>query len=461
MGVGMSQLEAFVEKITQLRESEEKRAYTREELKTIALGMGLSEEDWAEIQETASDHGIRGRGFLKYGNWGDAIRELGQAAILVPGDSDLYLNLGRAHAGRFRAEGNAEDRDQAIRWAEACLNLDPDREEAIRLVSELKAGRRSSAGEKPKADRGKPPSRALILAVMTSILILMGLGLSFWAYLTPATIKTPALDQTASVPARLEPAPSASNQPEAIVFSSGLGVPVRIVGNEKTSGWNWEVDSSTFTPYVGAWSYNLRMYARPVGYEIRQAALKIELISRTGDVVTAGREEFHGDYQPVVRNQDVIPIDYLQHEKTDLMPDLAEVVLSMETLSRHPAPPGYEPCPIVETAWPDRPDHMKIEVRRRSLTVAQGYMFDQTKLRHDLVLELKNTGATPLELVKFGVAYFDRAGKLRHKVESLAVIETQPVFRPGQVWGARVLTGLPDMKAEEYGRYEVSVIEAR
>ena len=88
MDTNHKKLENYISKILQIQNKKTSVLKT-DDLKEIALDMGMTESDWKSISDTFNAHALRGKGFLEYKNWTDAIKEFEQAHTLNPYNTAL------------------------------------------------------------------------------------------------------------------------------------------------------------------------------------------------------------------------------------------------------------------------------------------------------------------------------------------------------------------------------------
>jgi tetratricopeptide (TPR) repeat protein len=126
----------------------------------------LTEEDWENLCETLKGHLAKGRNFLKFANYTDAITELEQAVAIAPYRADVLVDCGKAHFGRWKETGTRLSRDRAETLFRKSLEIDPDNADAAEQLSLLK--------------QSKPASRIRRkIAAMAAVLLLAG-GVSAW-----------------------------------------------------------------------------------------------------------------------------------------------------------------------------------------------------------------------------------------------------------------------------------------
>ncbi len=143
---------------------------TEEVLKRIARNAGLSEEDWENLCEKLKRHLAKGRNFLKFENYTDAVADLEQAAAIAPYRSDVLTDCGKAHLGRWRETGSRSSRDRAEELFRKSLEIDPGSADSAEQLSELR---------KPRKSLSMFRKRALIAASVVALA-----GVSAWAKLS-------------------------------------------------------------------------------------------------------------------------------------------------------------------------------------------------------------------------------------------------------------------------------------
>jgi len=146
------ELEAFLQRSLEVSLGRADSPPTEEEWKAIALRAGLDEREWNRLCERLAAHLCRGRSFLKHGNPKDAVRELEEAAALAPYRADVLADCGRAHLLLWQETGSESSREASWRRLQACLELQPDHDEAAAAISEWRKSknRMRKAGWKAK-----------------------------------------------------------------------------------------------------------------------------------------------------------------------------------------------------------------------------------------------------------------------------------------------------------------------
>lgn len=156
-------IEAYFEKILQIKN--QRKGLSKAELKEIALELGMSENEWREVQKVAKGHIERGYNFLEHQNEEDAQKEFEQALVVFPDDARVLYGMAHVHERWFIAKGKAADKEAALKHAHATLQADPTHTEAARLISHLKDKKPITAWQKAR----KPVFWLIILGALAGV----------------------------------------------------------------------------------------------------------------------------------------------------------------------------------------------------------------------------------------------------------------------------------------------------
>lgn len=132
----------FIDKISEIQNLNEEKGLSEQDLKEIAFEMGMTGEEWRKVEKTFNDYLTRGKGFLKYRNWDDALYELQQASALYPDHVDVLYHLALAYEGRWLGKRDKDDRNKAEECAKKCIQINPAHQGALKLISSLKRRQR-------------------------------------------------------------------------------------------------------------------------------------------------------------------------------------------------------------------------------------------------------------------------------------------------------------------------------
>lgn len=149
----------FLEKALESQLAEREKPLTEARVKEIARTAGLSEDDWENLCEKLKRHLAKGRNFLKFGNFSDAITELENAAAIAPYRADVLVDCGKAHFGRWSETKARVSKERAESLFIKSLEIDPENAEAAEQLSDLKK-------EKPLS---RIPRKAAVLTAALSL----------------------------------------------------------------------------------------------------------------------------------------------------------------------------------------------------------------------------------------------------------------------------------------------------
>ena len=345
-------------------------------LQAVALELGLTPHELDRADQAADDHAVRARGYLDQHLWDDGIGELALAVALRPTDLALRRDLARAHAHRWRAIGDAQDRDVALRLAQGCVQVAPDDAEAFALIASLRRPRGPGV-------RGRVVAGALLV-----VLVVVGGGAI--ALSMPRRVTAPA-----SVPS---PSPTA---PDAV--SVAWAGPADI---------EWVDRGSELSIYSNdSWSYTA------LGQLINRSDQEISLLR--GELVLhddrgqqlARLSRDLGDRDIAYRPGDAVAVSLLVHQGGR---PPAKVTLHLPDPQRRPGPPTYPAAPAVEVDWSRIavPGAWSMTAGLRGLQISdRPSMFGEHtgKIAHRPTLTVTNQGAV-IELLKAEVVFLGADG---------------------------------------------------
>ncbi|MEO0739933.1 MAG: hypothetical protein AAFZ35_24365, partial [Cyanobacteria bacterium J06649_12] len=110
---------------------------TAQTLDQLATEIGLSPDDMAAIHKQAQDHLSRGKNYIGFDCFDEAIEELTQAASLDPLNLEILQTLAAAHEGRYQKNKKTADKTAAIQTAKRCLDVALDDVTATKLIASL------------------------------------------------------------------------------------------------------------------------------------------------------------------------------------------------------------------------------------------------------------------------------------------------------------------------------------
>lgn len=156
------ELAKFIEKALEIQLSDLEEPLTEDALAEIARKAGLGEEDWKRLCLRLEEHLQKGRNFLLFENYTDAIVELEQAVALAPYRAEVLRECGRAHLWNWRKGRDNKSHDRSEELLLKALEIDPVDIEAAELLS---AHRKHRPSRSPRGRKTAAVAAALALAV--------------------------------------------------------------------------------------------------------------------------------------------------------------------------------------------------------------------------------------------------------------------------------------------------------
>lgn len=204
-------LHDYMAQVIKIQRARHRQRFTRAELDQIARESGMSQEDLQYVHEKFDGLVAQGHAFARHGNWEDSVGAFEQAAMLAPSDPDVLAALGRAYWMRGNAAGSEDDRRNARLFAEQALEVDPDHDRAIELLSEMRTPARASGSPARPVARG---SRSIAILAMAAAAVVGAGILVFMAADTEPVAPEQVAQEPAAEAGAEAPAPAEQEAPE-------------------------------------------------------------------------------------------------------------------------------------------------------------------------------------------------------------------------------------------------------
>ncbi len=128
----------YVNKVLKLKEDDENPLITDEKVRSRALELMISEEEWDELLKEFREFSNRGQNHLRHNNYEDALEEFTNALLLNPNDANVLYLCADANYGLWKEKQRNSSKSQAIEYAEKCLEIYPSHDGAANIISLLK-----------------------------------------------------------------------------------------------------------------------------------------------------------------------------------------------------------------------------------------------------------------------------------------------------------------------------------
>ena len=414
-----------------------------EELRAIAREVGLSDEDLHAAELAGREAHQRGVNFLKHGRPDDAINELEEATVLLPGRLDVRAALAQAFRDRWRRHHSEEDRQRAMSLAHECLKIDPDHAQSYELINQLDAhdypaSFTPQASGKPKSNPNAGPMFLVVAVAGLAVLVVGGgimVGMAFMlSKPEPIEPLPPMVIDPASAPTPASNAPLAFKSPttSGTIYDRGnLQVPVEFINHTKTKAAFTsplsfvKVYSTTKTAFYEGW---FSLENKDLGGEVAELKLGIKLLDKNGEVLYSDSRSMVSKYLgDPARPGDTISYKYLKK----VTPTVAKAQVTVERFVVKPNAKAKPDTDMV-VAWevPSQKNE-KIIFKRRAAGF-KTYKTNKAEGYFKPVFTVENTDTRAITKLKLNITMSDAEGNVLDKRPKYVVGINYPPIRPGE-----------------------------
>lgn len=441
---------AYMQKILELQKAKENQTLSQNELKRIALDMGLSEADWEETQQTIENHFIRGENFAKHNNWKDAIYEFEQVVTFHPQHSKAILYLAKAYFNRWEIHRSESLRQQAEHYAKWCLHSDPANNEAAFIISELK----KQGKYIPKRMVSRKKNNPIILfAVMAVAFIMIIIGFLTFFFLTPQHRTAQNIENN-----NIEAKPT-NNTPTQQVVVSNSSVPVHFKPKAPANDMQLQNVVTQWKNFSNSYNFKLAGDIYVSNRFITDIDIKIEVIDLDDNAIIVDFIKPLRGLKPKIRSGDVIPVYFNDYVKNKTINGVKEVKVTVENVESEPAKTHEPSKPVIHKWATAQPNNLSFIVSERSSNIRNHSQ--KKRVYHTIHFEFKNTGKIEVNELVVNIQWYDKNANLLTSKKAYIVSKSSPVLRPVQT---RVFGGtwaIENTTIENVDHYEVAIINVK
>ncbi len=431
-------LKRYINRILELQDKAQiHQDISPEDLREVARELGLDEEDWEMIQKEIADHKARGRGFLRYQNYSDAIAEFEQALILNPIDHETLEQIAQAHLSR----SEKEDYPQAQAYARRLLDLNPSHEPSLKLISTA----RQKESKQPSS--GLRWGNRSWFVLLPLILVLLGV-----CYLRSSGEKEDTME-TSQPKAKIKP-PQSPEKPKSEI---DLGIPIEFEEAEEERNFKAIPLSSSVSKYKEAFSYKAYGYLEVGNIEVEDLKIRVLLLDEAGNRIAEKKVDIKSGHTGVARPGDLIPWNILIYKKEELTKELSSLRWAIQEIKQHPGQDSYPPSPVIEeVGWkPSKPEGHELVFRERKLSLREPGNFAQGYV--NIELEVENKGLASYRSLKIALKW--KGGQASQSSDLYVFTADFPFLTPGRKAICGGTFGLDKALAENFSGYEIEIIE--
>lgn len=451
-------LEKFISKILQIQNQQKNQILKVKDLKEIASEMGMSDEEWEQISETFNAHALRGKAFLEYKNWTDAIKEFEQAHTLNPYNTDILYGLALSHKNLWTETRKTNHKDAALRYAGNCINIEPSYNDAIKLISEIKKPTISNKYQRAKSQnssaQAKKNNKLAIILIITGLI----LGILFFLTLVKTGSDKEAYSDETVVQENSTGETADSYTPDMQVPASPK-IKVFLVENEQSKGLKFKLHKVKVDDYDQSYNIAMKGYFALKGIEIDELKIKVDVLDKNNKVIHTEVERVIDESDQTVRSGDVVPIDFSEYAKQADMPEIKALRLSVNYITKEAGDFTYVESKKIPLQWEmEKPANFDLEVRERINTKSKQY---NGGMYNKLVLEFKNTGNSTIKVLKIQAKWLDKKNTLAQTEEFYITIDSYSPIKRGQVRLYDRMFGINKLSVSDFGKYTISVLEVK
>ena len=456
MDANNQKLENFITKILQIQNNERNKILKAKDLKDIAFEMGMSESEWQTISDTFNAHALRGKGFLEYKNWGDAIKEFEQAHTLNPYNTDILYGLALSHKNLWLQTRMSFHKVNAEKYAQTCIGIDPEYKEAIALISALKRPNKRIQTYTNQGNEASIKSRKANTKLILTVLAFLVIAGVFGALLfmsseqdlqetpKPESIETPKEITPKDVPPPIE-----EEEPSLDMI---------LVENDKSKGISLITESSITSDYDDSYSVKAKGYFLLKDIEIDELKIKIDVLDQNNKVILTDVKKLIDKSDLIVRSGDLVPFDFLNYVKEANMPDFKVIRLSVNYIKKEEGNFKYKASKPINIGWEiEKPTNFDISIRERLVSISESY----GTMYHKIVLEVENTGNSTINQLQLQIKWFNKQDKVVKTEEIYITIESYSPLKRGTVYLYDRVFGIKELTLKTYKSYSVSVLSVK
>lgn len=433
-------LDKYIQKLLEIQDKKEQDKITEQQMREIAAEMGLSDMNWQEVQNYAKEHFTRGNGYAKYKNWTDAIYEYEQAKAILPNDVELSYALANAHYQKWLNKGDTYDKDRAQKYALKCLRLNPEYDEAFKLITQLKT----------KRWLGMDIQQWQWVGIAALLLVILS---GYWFYPSQAPIRAPILQNTPNK----TPITTTTTTSNTTTLTYD-GIPIEFKGKE-LDRFEVRIDEQDFSSYGSSANYTVTGYFKAPKLNVLNLKIKVSIFNNKGEIINEGLDDaLKKDYNPTARAGDDIPFHVNIYGSYINEPPLAKVIIELLTVETETAPSRYEASdPVKVTFKNQRPKNINITVAaRKNLQTYSKYL---ERLEQENTFEIKNTGNLMIKRMKGRVDWSDTNGTTYSSDDVDLIYNFLPSLRRNETRITRFKGNAKGLKPENVASYQLVITE--
>lgn len=395
-------LEKYLLRIMELQ-AEKNENFSEEDLKNIALEMGLTEEEFLKTRKTAADAAERAKSYASVGKWEESEKEWQTALELEPFNPDFAVRFAQHKMYRWKKDGARRHLTDAEAWAMRALELAPSHAGALAILQ--KAQQRKSA---------KSIRKGFLYFVLVVMLAIAGLvGRVIWVESGMSYVKTGLEGLTYQVPLTFEEMPNG-----VTVETPGVSI---VHSDSRYESRQFKLSGAAML--------------RPVKFELWDLQFEMEFYDAKGKLVA--KDLYNALYKDrfklrpgevfLMRLDDVWSVPY-----KDAPVKIASAIFRFKSSTRYSPLAQYEESAQMPVEWRIlKPKYLEFEARLRTQKQINTLEEDHTSL-YEFMLVFQNKGTGNCRELKMLVKWLDPDGKIVDEQEVDLLPPGSPELKQGE-----------------------------
>ncbi len=450
-------LEQFIRQILEIQNKEKSPILKTNDLKNIVLEMGMTESDWQLISDTFNGHALRGKGFLEYKNWEDAIKEFEQAHTLNPYNTDILYGLALSHKNLWHQTNMSSHKASAEQYAKMCININPQYKEAIALISEIKVAKNQSVNSNQAKQINSNETLQTTPVKNQKLVIIMVISIFIAIFLIGIFF---LLNQSSDADLK-EPSNSYSElkEPQVTIPTEDISepqIPVIFVENEQSKGLKFILDKIQADDYTTSYNVSAKGYFKLENIELNELKIKADLLNNEDKVVSTKIIELARESNNTLRSGDLLPFEFSNYEENSALPQFKALRLAVSYIVKQEGNFKYEASKSKPINWAiEKPVNYDISIRERLSSVSKQF---STGIFHQIVLEIENTGNSNIKVLQIQIVWFDKKNKLAKTDEFYITTDSYAPIKRGDIRIYDRMFGVDNLNLENYKSYEINIL---
>lgn len=431
-------ISAYIKKLLDIQDDQ----LTEGHLKELAIELGLSDEEYEELQDLYADHMTRGKGFYELQNWDDAIDEFQQALALNPLQPDSLMAQAEAYKGKWLESKQDSHRKEAIFHAKRALKYNPDLDEAAKFITDI---RKESASKKP----------SFRTVALMSALGLLVLTIMIWNNISDSSSENPAPSNTNNQ----APLSSANPLPKNAEYQefNQLDIPIRFY-SQRAEQLEFIPKTSLVTDVTAKHMYKFQGWIKPKENGIKTLRLSFEMTLKDGSKWFETVHRIHDRPATSAQKGDLMPIGFGKVINSARPENISEVRVRVAEISFESTPEALKEAEPLEISWGiPHLDEMKIDVKSR----AQRFLQSGSQLYFTIEYEVTNTGTVPFTTLEFLAKWYDSDSNIVFSGNQFIVASMTPPLEPGMTYVIARTFGLKDVSKDQLKTLTTTVVRAK